>query len=331
MCRVPGHAAAAACAVTIAALKPRNEMSEMHERIRIADHVATALAAGRAVVALETTLVTHGLPQPEGARVAAELEGEVVAGGAVPATIGILDGVVRIGMEPTEVERLAAIPQVAKVNPSNLAAVLTSGASGSTTVAATLFAADRAGIRVFATGGIGGVHRQAEVTGDVSADLVALARHRVAVVCAGAKAVLDLPRTLELLETLGVPVLGHGTDEFPAFYRRASGLRVDRHCADVAEMAAVVATHFGLGLGTGIVVANPIPEEHELPVELHDAPLAAAIADAAAAGIRGRDVTPFLLERMRTLTAGRSVAVNRELLLHNARVAAALAVALATG
>jgi len=300
----------------------------MTARIRLAPAVAAALARRAAVVALETTLVTHGLPRPDGIAVAVELEAIVAAGGAVPATIGILDGVVHVGMDRAQLERLAATPDVAKVNTGNLAATLAAGAAGSTTVAATLFAAESAGIRVFATGGIGGVHRQAEATGDVSADLVGLSRHRVAVVCAGAKAILDLPRTLEMLETLGVPVLGLATDEFPAFYRRGSGLPVDRCCADVSAVAAVVRAHFDLGLPGGIVVANPVPVAHEMPAALYETALAGALVAVEATGVRGRDVTPFLLDRMRALTGGTSVAVNRALLAHNAAVAAELAVAL---
>ncbi|MFM7107216.1 MAG: pseudouridine-5'-phosphate glycosidase [Planctomycetaceae bacterium] len=301
----------------------------MTDRIRIAPSVAAALDRRAPVVALETTLVTHGLPQPDGVAAAIELESIVAAGGAVPATIGILDGVIHVGLDRARLERLAATPGVAKVNTGNLAATLAVGAAGSTTVAATLFAAEAAGIRAFATGGIGGVHRHSEATGDVSADLVALSRHRVAVVCAGAKAILDLPRTVEMLETLGVPVLGLDTDEFPAFYRRASGLRVDRRCADVAAVAAAVRTHFDLGLPGGVVVANPVPVAHEMPAEIYESALAGALAAAGTAGIRGRDVTPFLLDRMRALTGGASVAVNRALLAHNAAVAAELAAVLA--
>lgn len=298
----------------------------MSDLLRIARPVAAALVAGRPVVALETTLVTHGLPHPDGLAVAAELERVVAAHGATPATIGIIDGVIHVGLDADELARLATTPQVAKVNPGNLAAVLAAAKNGSTTVAATLLAAHRAGIRVLATGGIGGVHRGAEVTGDVSADLVALARHPVAVVCAGAKAVLDLPRTREVLETLGVPVLGHGTDEFPAFYRRASGLPVDRCCAGAAEIAAVVRAHVALA-ATGLVIANPVPVEHELAAEACAAAIDRAVADAEVAGVRGRDVTPFLLDRMRALTDGASVAVNRALLVANAALAADVAVA----
>ncbi|MFM7137367.1 MAG: pseudouridine-5'-phosphate glycosidase [Planctomycetota bacterium] len=296
-------------------------------RFVIADEVAAAFVAGRPVVALETTLVTHGLPRPHGLRVAEALEAAVREAGATPATIGILAGAVRVGLSPTELASLAA-SDAAKVNPGNLAAVVATGRAGSTTVAATAWAAARAGIRVFATGGIGGVHRDAVETGYVSADLTALARHPVAVVCAGAKAILDLPRTREMLETLGVPVLGLGTSEFPAFSRRASGLAVDARCDSPAEAAAAIAAHFALGLPGGLVVANPIPATNELPADLHDAALATALADASAAGVRGRDVTPFLLERMRLLTGDASLRANEALLLHNATTAAEIAVAL---
>jgi pseudouridine-5'-phosphate glycosidase len=279
------------------------------------------------VVALETTLVTHGLPQPEGVRVAAALEDAVRAHGAIPATIGILDGTVRVGITRPELERLAAAAHPVKVNLGNFAAEVAAGGCGSTTVAATMFAAWQAGIRVFATGGIGGVHRGVGDTGDVSADLTALSRYPVAVVCAGAKAILDLPRTVEMLEMLGVPVLGMGTAEFPAFYRRESGLRVDRRCDTVADVARVVRTHIHLGFTSGLVVANPVPEADALPKDLHDSALGTALLEAA--DVSGRDVTPYLLDRMRALTGGASVKANEALLLNNARVAADLAVALA--
>jgi pseudouridine-5'-phosphate glycosidase len=301
----------------------------MREAFVLAPEVADALSRHRPVVALETTLVTHGLPHPEGIHAAAELEAEVNAGGAVPATIGVLAGKVRVGLSPEQLARLATAHGVEKLNLSNLAAHLASGAAGSTTVAATMFVAFEAGIRVFATGGIGGVHRGAAASGDISADLGALARYPVAVVCAGAKAVLDLARTRELLETLGVPVLGLGTDEFPAFYRRTSGIRVDRRFDSIEELARAVRAHWNLGLTTGVVVANPIPEEHELPRELHDGALDTALAEAERGGVWGRAVTPFLLERLRELTGGASVVANLALLRDNARVAAALAGALA--
>ena len=296
-------------------------------RFLVSDTVALALAERRPVVALETTLVTHGLPQSEGVRVALELEAAIMARGAVPATIGVVEGAVRIGMTAEELEQMGERRGVVKLNISNFAAELSSGSSGSTTVAATLFAAAHVGIGVFATGGIGGVHRGA--SGDVSADLTALSRYPVAVVCAGAKAILDLPRTVEMLETLGVPVLGFGTAEFPAFYRRSSGLRVDRGFDGIEPLAEAVRAHFALGFGTGVVVANPIPAEHELPREEYETALAAALRDASDAGVSGRAVTPFLLDRMRSLTGELSVAANRALLVNNAAVAADLAVAMA--
>jgi pseudouridylate synthase len=295
----------------------------------VAGEIADSLASGRPVVALETTLVTHGLPQPDGVAAAGTLENEVRQGGATPATIGILRGAIRVGLTNAELTELAANRNAIKVNLSNLAATVAAGQAGSTTVAATMFAAHASGIRVFATGGIGGVHRDAGTSGDVSADLTALSRIPVAVVCAGAKAILDLPRTVEMLETLGVPVFGVQTDEFPAFYRRSSGLPVDRRMDTREELASAVRAHFALGLGTGVLVANPIPVADELPAESYERALATALADAERQQVRGRDVTPFLLERLRALSAGESVRANLALLRNNARVAAQLATALA--
>ena len=303
----------------------------MKEWFVYAESVARALAARRPVVALETTVVTHGLPHPDGVEAALALEHDVTEHGATPATIGIFDGTIRVGVTRADLERLATSPGVSKLNLSNLAAIIASGGLGSTTVAATMFAAERSGIPVFATGGIGGVHRGAATTGDISADLTALSRIPVAVVCAGAKAILDLPRTVEMLETLGVPVLGLKTDQFPAFYRRESGLPVDRRFETVPELAAAIRAHFALGLGTGVVVANPIPLADEMPLDLYDRALRGALQAAEAAGVRGRAVTPFLLDAMRRVTGGESVRVNLALLRHNARVAAQLAKELLAG
>lgn len=299
----------------------------MTEPIVVLDEVAEALAAGRPVVALETTVVTHGLPSPAGLEVAAEMESLIREHGAVPATIALLDGRARIGVPAADLARLEA-HDAEKVNLGNLAAVLAAGRPGSTTVAATLALAHRAGIKVFATGGIGGVHRDAAETYDVSGDLTALARFPLAVVCAGAKAILDLPKTVESLETLGVPVLGYRTDEFPAFYRRESGLPIDARCEGADELARAVATHFELNGGTGVVVANPIPAEAEMPRSLYDEALSAALSELQPGAARGRAVTPFLLGALERLTAGRSVTANRALLLANARLAARLAVEL---
>ena len=296
--------------------------------VAIAAPIAAALAARRPVVALETTLVTHGLPHPEGLRVALELESEVAAAGATPATIGVFDGAAHVGLTRDELERLATAGKPLKLNLSNLAARVVSGRPGSTTVAATIQIAARAGIEVLATGGIGGVHRDAAVSGDVSSDLTALARFPVAIVSAGAKAVLDLPRTVEMLETLGVPVYGFGTERFPAFYRRDAGLPVDAAFESIEALADAIRAHWALGGATGIVVANPIPPEHEMPESLYEPALERALAEAAERGVRGRAVTPFLLERLQVLTEGRSVFSNLALLRNNARVAARLARAL---
>jgi pseudouridylate synthase len=303
----------------------------MKDRFVFAESVARALAARRPVVALETTVVTHGLPHPDGVNAALALEAEVTQAGAVPATIGVFGGAIHVGITAAELTTLATEPGVTKLNLSNFAAVLAAGATGSTTVAATMFASHRAGIEVFATGGIGGVHRESHESGDVSADLTALSRIPVVVVCAGAKAILDLPRTVEMLETLGVPVYGFGTDEFPAFYRRSSGLPVDRRFGDIESLAGAVRAHFALGMGTGVLIANPIPAADEMPRELYERALGEALAAAAAAHVRGRAVTPFLLDAMRAITGGESVRVNLALLRNNARVAAQLAGALARG
>jgi len=279
-------------------------------------------------VALETTVITHGLPRPLGLKVARELEAEVRRHGATPVTIGVLEGRARVGLTAAQLDQLARAPRVLKLNLGNLAAGIAGGTPGSTTVAATMLLAHRAGIRVFATGGIGGVHRGAERSGDVSADLAALARFPVAVVCSGAKAVLDLPKTREALETLGVPVYGFATDRFPAFYGRDSGLPVDARFDDVRALAEAVRMHFRFGSG-GVVVANPVPAKDELKAAIYEKAIGRALADAEREGVAGRDVTPFLLARLRDLTKGKSVETNRALLVDNARLAARLAVALA--
>jgi pseudouridine-5'-phosphate glycosidase len=291
------------------------------------NEVARALASKAPVVAFETTVVTHGLPHPDGVRTALSLEQIVRDGGATPATIGIIGGAIRVGLTAGELEELATSPDVTKVNLSNFAAALSSGQPGSTTVAATMAAAHASAIRVFATGGIGGVHRDVSETGDISVDLTALSRIPVAVVCAGAKAILDLPRTVEMLETLGVPVFGYETDEFPAFYRRSSGLPVDRRYDSISELATAVRLHLSLGFGTGVVIANPIPIADEIAPEIYDRALHTALVEVDTKRIRGRAVTPFLLDRMDKLTGGDSVRANVALLSQNARVAAALAVA----
>ncbi len=299
--------------------------------VRIGDDVTEALSAGRPVVALESTIITHGMPAPRNLETALAVEGDLRAGGAVPATIAIFDGEIRVGMTESELRALAARKDVAKVSRADLPWVLASGRTGSTTVAATMICAALAGIRVFATGGIGGVHRGAEVSFDVSTDLQELARTPLAVVCAGAKAILDLPKTLEVLETLGVPVIGFGSDAFPAFYSRDSGLAAPLRCDTPEAVAAVMAAKWQLGLDGGLVIANPIPPQDEIPVAVMEQKIATALQDAEAEGIQGKAVTPFLLERLETLTEGASLTANVALVRNNARLAAAVAVAYAHG
>lgn len=296
--------------------------------LEVTPEVRAALAEGRPVVALESTIISHGFPYPENLTLARELEAVVREGGGEPATIAVAGGAVRIGADGELLEALARDRGVAKVSRRNLAAVLAGGTLGATTVAATMLCADLAGIRVFATGGLGGVHRGAAQTMDVSADLSELARTPVCVVCAGAKAILDLALTLEYLETHGVPVLGVGTDAFPAFYTRDSCLPVPTRVADAHEAAAVARAHWSIG-GAGLVVAVPIPEEDELPGALVAEAIERAIRSAEEQRVRGAAWTPFVLDELRRRTNGRTVAANRALVRNNVRVAAEIARALA--
>lgn len=296
--------------------------------LALSAEVADALAGGRPVVALESTIVTHGLPFPENLETARAVEAAVREGGAVPATIAVLDGRLRVGLAADELERLARTERVMKLSRADLAFAVASGRPGSTTVAATMIAARLAGIEVFATGGIGGVHRGAETSFDVSADLDELARTAVVVVSAGAKAILDLPKTLEMLETRGVPVVGWRTDDFPAFWSRSSGLPVPLRVDTTAELAAFWRARRDLGLDGGLLLANPVPEEAEIPREEIEAVIARAVAEVEAAGVRAKDVTPRLLSRILELTDGRSLATNRALILADARLAAEVACAL---
>ena len=301
----------------------------MKQRVEILPEVRDALAGGRPVVALESTIITHGMPAPRNLETARAVAAEVRGGGAVPATIALLDGKVRVGLTPAELERLAGERNVAKVSRADLPAVLAAGGVGSTTVAATMICADLAGIRVFATGGIGGVHRGAAQSFDVSADLQELARTPVAVVCAGAKAILDLPKTLEVLETLGVPLIGYGCDALPAFYSRESGLTVPLRRDSAAEIAEVMRSKWDLGLGGGLVVANPIPVDAEIPAAEIAGHIEQALAEAEAQGVAGKEVTPFLLARLEQLSGGASLDANVALVRNNARLAAEIALAYA--
>ena len=286
--------------------------------------VAAARASRQPIVALESTIIAHGLPWPDNLGVGRELEAAVRTAGAVPATIAVVDGASYVGLDAAILEQVAKDgARFAKAGATDLAVHLARGGSAATTVSATAVLAAKAGIRVFATGGIGGVHRGD--TGDVSHDLIALARTPIAVVSAGAKAILDLPRTLETLETLGVLVIGYRTSELPAFYTRTSGLRLEHRADSPEELAAIAHTHWELG-GGGILVANPIPEE--AAIDLGQA-IERALAEAAAQLITGKQLTPFLLAKLAEVTGGASIRANRALAIHDARVAGALAVAIA--
>jgi pseudouridine-5'-phosphate glycosidase len=293
--------------------------------------VAAALAGGRPVVALESTIITHGMPFPQNLDTARRVEAAVRAAGATPATIAVMDGRIRAGLDDAALDSLARARNVMKLSRADLAVALATGATGSTTVAATMISARAAGIEVFATGGIGGVHRGAETSFDVSADLQELAQTAVTVVAAGAKAILDLPKTLEVLETLGVPVIAFGQDELPAFWSRTSGLRAPLRLDDPAAIAASHRMRARLGLAGGQLVANPVPEADEIPAATLAPLIDQALAEAAAQGIVAKAVTPFLLDRIFRMTAGRSLAANIALVLNNARLAAAIAGALAAG
>ncbi|MEC9427612.1 MAG: pseudouridine-5'-phosphate glycosidase [Actinomycetota bacterium] len=297
------------------------------ERLQVSDEVSTALANGRAVVALESTIVSHGLPSPRNVETALACAANVRAAGAVPATVAVIDGSLRVGLSVDEIERLGS-GEAEKASLRDLGYLLAEGRTGSTTVAATLFASHRAGIRLFATGGIGGVHRGNDR--DISADLNALATLPVAVVCAGVKAVLDLPRTVEALETLGVPVVGQGTNVMPEFWTRGGDLPVSVRSDHPATTAGILHAHWGCGLLSGVVVANPIPVADEADPQTITAAIVGGLAAADAAGVRGRDVTPFLLAHIGETTRGVSLEANVALVEHNATVAAEIATVLAT-
>lgn len=301
----------------------------MREWLVYSDQVMAAKAARRPLVALESTIIAHGLPWPDNMEVAEDLAAAVLDAGAEPAIIGLLDGQVHVGMTTAELERLARDPDCLKVSRRDLAVAAGLGLPGATTVAGTMYCAALAGIEMFATGGIGGVHRGGEASLDISADLRELGQSPVSVVCAGAKSILDLPRTLEVLETEGVPVLGFGTDRLPAFHYRDSGLKLDRRVDSVADMADIIRAQRRLGLKGGILIANPIPAEAELPKAEVEGWIATALAEARAAGISGKRETPFLLKRIGELSDGRTVIANRALAIANARLAGEIAVALA--
>ncbi len=297
--------------------------------LRLTPEVSAALKDGTPVVALESTIITHGMPWPRNVETARAVEAEVRAAGAVPATIAVMAGRIHVGLTDDELTRLGQARDVMKLSRADLAACLATGRTGATTVAATMICAHLAGISVFATGGIGGVHRGAETSFDISADLQELARTPVTVVCAGAKAILDLPKTLEVLETLGVPVIAFGQDDFPAFWSRSSGLPAPLRMDDPAAIAAAHLMRARLGLQGGQLIANPIPADDEIPRAQIVPVIEAALAEAASQGIAAKAVTPFLLQRIFELTGGRSLDANIALVRNNARLAATIAAGIA--
>ncbi|MBL7163196.1 MAG: pseudouridine-5'-phosphate glycosidase [Anaerolineales bacterium] len=298
----------------------------MLEYYRYSPEVSKAKQLQASLVALETTVLTHGLPYPQNLQLAQDMEAQVRAHGATPATIAVLDGIIQVGLSDEQLEFLVQAKNLRKVSRRDFAPAIAKKESGGTTVAGTLIAAHAAGIQVFATGGIGGVHRQPAY--DVSADLLEISRTPVIVVCAGAKAILDLPATLEYLETLGVPVVGYQTDEFPAFYSRSSGLPVSVRADSPGEVAEIARAHWGLGLDSAILVAVPPPKESALPAGDAERAIEQALLEAEQENVRGQAVTPFLLARVSDLTGHSSLKANLALLLNNARVAAEVAVAL---
>jgi len=289
------------------------------------EEVKKALEEGMSVVALESTLISHGFPYPENLEMAGEME-EIIRGyGVVPATIAIIKGKIKVGLTKGELEFMATSKDILKASRRDLAVIAAKDLNGATTVAATMAVAERAGIKVFATGGIGGVHRGAEKTFDISADLQELARTPVAVVCSGAKSILDLPLTKEYLETMGVPVIGFGTEELPAFYCRESGLKVDYVVNDEKEAAEIIRAMQDLELGRGMIIANPVPEEYALSMQYMNEMIEEAVRAAEKEGVKGKKLTPYLLNKIKELTGGKSLKANIELIKSNARVAAKIA------
>ncbi len=300
-------------------------MIDPHPTLQLTDEVREALTTGRPVVALESTIISHGMPYPQNVAMAVEVEGIIREHGAVPATIAVLHGRPRIGLSEDDLELLASHADVTKVSVRDLPLVVARGAHGATTVAATMRLAAMAGMRVFVTGGLGGVHRGAARSFDISADLTELSRTGVAVVSAGVKSILDIGLTLETLETYGVPVLVHGSDEFPSFYSRSSGHAAPNRVDSAAEVAAVMNAHWALGLEGGVVVANPIPVADEIPAEEIGGIIDQALADLDRLAISGKDATPYLLGRIVEITDGASLTANIALVRANARLGAQIA------
>ena len=302
--------------------------NELNRYLDISPEVQAAIAQNKPVVVLESTILSHGMPYPENVGFAAEVEKVVRAEGAIPATAALIHGRIKVGLTPTELDIMCKAENVGKVSRRDMATYLATGQNGATTVATTMICAAMAGLKVFATGGIGGVHRHGETTMDVSADLQELKQTSVAVVCAGAKQILDIGRTLEYLETMGVPVIGNGTKDFPAFYCRKSSFGVDYAAKDEQEIAKIIKTKWDLGLTGGVLIGNPIPEEYALDFDYMEDIINKALAEAEEKGVRGKDITPFLLAKVKELTKGVSFASNVQLAYNNARAAAKISKAL---
>ena len=305
-------------------------MQALNQHLSLSEPVATALANGKPVVALESTIITHGMPHPRNLETALAVESEIKANGAEPATIAVLNGKIHIGLERQQLEDLAVAQDVMKLSRADLAYAVSSGRNGSTTVAATMIAAKLAGISVFATGGIGGVHQGAETSFDISADLHEFPQTNVIVVCAGPKAILDLNKTMEVLETNGVPVIGFRSDCLPAFWSRQSDIAVPLRMDSAAEIAQHAAIRWQLGVEGGTLIANPVPQEYEIPAPVIATIIEQALSDADQLGVTGKEVTPYLLSRMFELTQGKSLETNIQLVLNNARLAADIAIELAS-
>lgn len=304
-------------------------MKQFNQFMDVSEEVKKALAENKAVVALESTIISHGFPYPENLECARDSEKAIREMGAIPATIAMINGRIKIGLSDEEIQHMAQDRSIAKASRRDVAILLALKQDGATTVATTMMFAEMAGIKVFATGGIGGVHRNAQETFDISADLEELSQTGVAVVCAGAKSILDIGLTKEYLETNGVPILGYQTEDLGGFYTRKSGFKVDRKIDSAKEIAQIIDTKAKLGLKGGIIISNPIPETYEMDFDFITSNIEKALEQALEKGITGKETTPFLLERVHTLTQGKSVKANKELVFNNARVAALIAIELA--
>jgi len=294
--------------------------------LKISDEVAQALSEKKAVVALESTIISHGMPYPQNYETARAVESKVRENNAVPATIAIINGIIKVGLNETDLKILSTEKNILKASRRDIPVIISQKLNAATTVSATMICAKLAGLKIFATGGIGGVHRNAQNTFDISADLTELAQTNIAVVSAGVKSILDIGLTLEYLETLGVPVIGYKTDEFPAFYTRESGFKVNYSLNSPKEIAEAINAKWDLGLNGGLIIANPIPEKFSMDKKLIDAAIESALKKADDSGIKGKDVTPFLLSEIKNITKGKSLESNIELVMNNAKLASEISV-----